>query len=220
MFTRREAVATTGGLAAALLAGCTDLVLGGGTEFEATQASVSQAALEETGYEDKGAEERSLERTVEAAGQSRTVSVVNWQHRYDKSIDLSVIGMGEQRAGTFSAVTTPQVEIAGQNLNPIREMSPSEILQRVQDSLQGISGLGEVGSTEATLVGETTPVSEFEGKAQLGGSGAEVDVVLFITEAVQTGDDYALAVGGYPKRLDSQERSNIMTMIEGVEHGN
>lgn len=219
MFTRRETLATTGGLASALLAGCTGLIFGDGTEFEASTASVSQAALEETGYEDTGTQNRSLERTFEAAGQSRTVSVVNWQHRYEKTIDLSMVGMGEQRAGTFSAVTSPQVEVAGQDLNPLGEMSPSDILQRAQGNLQGIEDVGKVGSTDATMLGETVTVSEFRGSARLSNSGGEVDVVLFVTEAVETGEDFALAVGGYPEALDSQERSNVMAMIEGVQHG-
>lgn len=219
MLTRRRALLTTAVAASATTAGCLDLLFGDGLEIEATAASVSQAALDETGYEKHQESDQTVEREFEVQGETRSVSATNKHAEYDRSIDLSVVGLGSQRAATFSAFTTPKAEIGGKTLNPIDNMDEGDIVQRAQARYGGIGNLSRVGETSVTLLGESgTTATEFEGAAGLSGTGQDVDLTMHVTEEVESGDDFALAVAAYPTRLDSTERENAFTLIEGVQH--
>lgn len=222
MPTRRRALATGAGLlATATTAGCLEFLLGDGLSFEASRATVSPAALDETGYEENRVREVGLQREFEAGGQSREVSITNWQAEYDKRIDLGDLGLpvedATQRAAVFSVLSTPRVEIAGQEINPIDDVGTDEIVSRVQDRYEGISGLQEVGDQSATVLGTATTATEFQGDLALQNTGVTVDVTLHVTEAVEAGEDFVLAVGGYPNALSS-ERENAFRLFEGVQH--
>lgn len=222
MVTRRVALAASAGLLSAGLAGCTDVLFGEGLDIEATAPSVSESALEETGYEEHQVREMPIEREFEVAGETRRVRATNWQAEYDKAVDLSGIGLGDalgrQRAATFSAVTTPKAEIAGQTLNPIDDMDTSEIVARAQQRYDDFGNLRQVDETTTSILGETTTVDEFEGEASLTDADVTVDLTLHVSEAVESGDDFALVVAGYPTVLDASERDDAFRMIDGVEH--
>lgn len=216
---RRRALLTATVAASAATAGCLDLLFGDGLEIEATAASVSQSALEATGYEEHQVTSQTIEREFEVQGETRSVSATNKHAEYDRAIDLSAVGVGNQRAATFSAFTTPKAEIAGESLNPIEDMNEADVVQRAQARYDGFGNLSQVGESSVTLLGESgTTATEFEGEAALSGTGQTVDLTLHITEEVGSGDDFALAIAAYPTRLDSIERENVFTLIEGVQH--
>lgn len=222
MPTRRRALATGAALlATASSAGCLEFLLGEGLSFEANRATVAQPALDETGYQENQIRDVGIQREFEAAGQTREVSITNWHAQYDKEIDLSDLGLpienASQRAAIFSVLSTPRVEVAGQEFNPVDDVGTDEIVSRVQNRYQGISGLQEVGEQSATLVGTSTTATEFQGDLELRDTGVTIDVALHVTEAVQAGEDFVLAVGGYPNAL-SGERDNAFRLFEGVEH--
>lgn len=218
MPTRRRTLAAAGTASSALLAGCTGFLFGEGVTFEATAASVSESVLAETGYEHNEDRPIEFEETVEAGGESRDVTVINWQAEYDRSIDLSAVGQGEQRAATFSAITSPDVEVLGQSVNPLSGMEPSRIVDQAQQRYEQFGSAEKVDETEATLLGTAAVVEEFEAEARLTDIGVTVDLTLFVTEAVESGEDLALAIAAYPTFLDSQERDNAFALIEGVQH--
>lgn len=222
MHARRDALAAGAGLAIAATSGCLDLLLGDGLSFEATAPSVSEEALDATGYEEHRIQDHTLERTFEAAGESRDVTVTNWQAEYDRAVDLGGLGLpideARQQAAVFSAITTPQVEVLDQEFNPVAEMSAADIVAMAQERYEGFQDLQRVGEETVTLLGEETTATEFEGEARLTDADVRLDLTLYVVEAVPSGDDYALAIAGYPSLLESQEGDNVFTLFDGVQH--
>lgn len=224
MLTRREALGATGVAIASSSAGCLDAIPFIGDEpvaFEATAASVPEATLQETGYEEQAIEEVVIERTFEAGGQSQDVVVTNWQAEYDKSVDLGGLGLTgdqEHRAAIFTALTTPRVNVLGRTFNPVADMDAEELAAMIQDRYEGIDDLQQVGEETATVSGQSTTVGEFETEAELVAAGATVDLTLHIAEAVESGDDLIVAVGGYPQALRSQELQHVFALMDAVVH--
>lgn len=218
MPTRRSVLTASATAGIVATAGCLDFILGDDDlSFSATQASVSESALAEAGYQERRVREESLEREFEAGGSSRTVSITNWYAEYDRTVDLSILG-GEQRASTFTAITTPKAKVLGQTFNPVDDMSTAELVQTVQDRYEGFGNLEEQGSQSATLLDKSTTVTRFTGTAEHAASGTEIDVELQVAEAVGSNDDYALAYGAYPQRIADSERENYFTLLGGVQH--
>lgn len=209
---RRQLIAGVGTALTASAAGCLGVITGEEpAEFEAEPAGVSQSALDETGYESEGVEKVVIERTVEAAGQTRDVVVTNYQAKYEKTIDLGPLG--EHRWAVFTALTSPQVNVLGQEFNPIEDMSTKELAQRVQEQYDGIEDIDHQADDEVTIQGETTTQSTFTARATL--AGQTVDIFLLVTEAVELGDDFVVTVGAYPEQGPDEEQ-NLLTLIEAV----
>lgn len=218
MNTRRSFLASGAAGALVATAGCLDFILGDDLSFSASPASVSDAALTSTGYEKNQTRQQSLEKEFSVGGESRTVGITNHYAEYDRSIDLSGLGIGSQRAATFTAATTPQVEVLGETFNPIDDMSWEEILGRAQGRYGGIEDLEQVATFDTTLLGKETTVRRFHGSAELGGTGQNVDIELQVPDVVKSNGDFAFAVGGYPQQLADGERDNYETLLAGVQH--
>lgn len=225
MTSRRAVLGATGVLIAGSSAGCLQqlpFIGGDPIEFEATPASVPTAALNATGYEEAGVDDVVIERTFEVGGQSQDVVVTNWQAEYDKAVDFAAtdLPVNEQaRAAVFTALTTPKVEVLGREFNPVAEMDSEELASMIQDRYEGIEAVEQLGEQEKSVAGESTTVGEFETEADLVESGVTLTIVLHIAEAVEAGDDLLVAIGGYPRLLDAEERDNIFTLMDAVDPG-
>jgi hypothetical protein len=225
MVTRRDALGVAALALAGSTAGCLDAVpfLGDEpTEFAATPASVPDPVLEETGYQERRTEETTAERTFEVGDRTQDVVVTNWQAEYDRAVDLGTAGLPTDerlQAAIFTALSTPQVAVLGRTFNPVADMSPAELAGTVQDRYDGVGELRQVGEAPAAIGGQSVTVGEFETEAELQETGMTVDLVLHISEAVESGDDLIVAVGGYPRVLQEQERERIFTLMAGIEHG-
>lgn len=224
MLTRREALAVSGVFLTAGTAGCLDRIPFIGDEpieFEASPASVPDDELDATEYEETGIEEQVVERTFEAGGQSQDVLVTNWHAEYEKTIDLDIGGVTTEdnvQAAVFTAVSTPKVEVLNRTFNPVADMDTEELAEMVQDQYEGMDDLEHVGDDTATILGQSTTVGEFEGEAELVELGTTVDLTLHIAEAVDSGDDLILGIGGYPTDMQAQERDDVFTMMEAIHH--
>ncbi len=222
--TRRSLLAIGAGAVAASTAGCTDRLPFLGDEpleFSADPASVPESVLDETGYDEHEIEEVVIEETFEAAGQTQDVIVTNWQAEYDKAIDLGELPLSSDervRAAVVTALTTPQVSVLGRTFNPVSDTEGEELAEMVQDQYEGLEELEQVGEESVPVAGESTTVGEFEGQATLAEEGTSIDLTLHIAEAVESGDDFIVGVGGYPTRLRDRERSHVFSMLEAVEH--
>jgi hypothetical protein len=209
---RRQFVVGVGTAVTASLGGCLGVITGSEpAEFEATPPAVDDSALSETGYESAGVEEIVVERQVEAGGQSREVVVTNYMAQYEKAVDLGPLG--EQRAALFTALTTPQVDVLGQEFNPIADMSTRELAQRVQGQYEGIEDIQHQEDSDVTIHDQTTTQSTFTAQATL--SGQPVDIILHVSEAVELGEDLVVTVGAYPERLSGEEQ-NVLALMEAV----
>lgn len=211
---RRHVLGSLAGVGTIAVAGCLD-AFDDGLAFEAEQATIADATLESTGYEEHDVRSVEVERTFEAAGEEATVTVTNWHHEYDKSIDL--VG-GRYQAAIVGILTSPQVEALDRTFNPLGDMSPEEIAARVQDHLEGIDDLEAVDETTAPVAGRDAQITAFEGEATIVDGGVTADVRMHVSEAVASDDDFIVAMGGYPLLTAEWERDAVFTMFEAIEH--
>lgn len=207
---RRELLAGAGGLAAVGTAGCLGVV--GLDEHEATPAGVEASVRDETGYEQVDIEEAVVERTFEIAGTSQEVRVTNYLTEHEKAIDLGPLG--SVRAAAFALLTSPQISIAGQGLNPIADMSSEELIGQIEADFDAINDPEHVADETVSLLDQETTGSLFEAEAEF--EGMTVDVNIHITESVRTADDHLVTIGVYPVPVQDVEEDNIAALRSGI----
>lgn len=220
---RRVLVATGLGGAAASMAGCLDSIPFVGDDpltFASEPAWVPESALEETGYDESDTDELVFEETYEVAGQTQDVEVTNHLAEYDRSVDLGLLAelTGDAQAAIMVVLSTPQVEVLDRTFNPVGDKDADELLELVQEHYDGLGEPERVGETEAELAGDTTTVVEYETEAELVAEGITVDLTLHVAEAIEAGDDFIVAIAGYPTQLGESEAEAVFTMAGAVEH--
>ena len=189
-------------------------VLTGSEPFVATasEVGVSGAALGETDFQHKDTQTAWLNRTVEAAGQEREVRIRNYVSLYQIPVSMGVDG--SVTFGLFSAVSTPQVSIAGQALNPIGQMSHTQLIEQVAGQSGDVRNIEQTGSRTLPVLGTDAEVTKFAATAVR--QGQEVPVYIEVTR-LQDGEDYVVAVGVYPQ--DSEDvPAQVETLFTGIEH--
>jgi hypothetical protein len=211
--TRRKALLTAGTTLTALLSGC------GATQqefsFTATPGRITQQVLSNAGYNPDQQEEIIQQRTVEAAGQERDVTVTNYLRTYTRSISQR----GISRELVAAIFTSPSISIVGQQFNPLADLGLKELLERTQGrfsdygapQLQEVTRSGEFSIQ--SLATETT-VGVFS--AVTAGTPA-VDIEVLISRFKHDGD-YIILRGGYPQSVTETERQRVRTLFENIAH--
>lgn len=196
-------------------AGCVGVLAGSEPlTVEASPVSVSGAALSDTGYEEQRTTTQQLEEEVSAAGQTRQVVVTNHVAEYARTIDAGQLGSGE--FARFVVVSTPAVEVLGQTFNPVGSMTAEELVAQVQDSYGGLEDVRPAGERTATVLGSSATVDQFEGKAELGGSGQAADVTIDVVR-IRNGPDFIVVLAVYPTVLP-EESDHGDTLLGGIQH--
>jgi len=214
-FSRRRALAAAGGVALAGLAGCTalDVATGEPAEFTAGTATVADATLSESGYELNDVSDRTVAREFEVGGQTREVRVTNTIAEYDKAVEL----FGQRyQAAVFAAVTTPQVQVLGQALNPIAEMGTRERAELILSRYENVGDLERGSEYTTTVLGTDAEVVVYTAEGEIEGTGASTELELHIGEPVAAGDDFVLPLAAYPASFSDGE--NVRQMMNGIEH--
>ena len=193
--------------------GCVGLLTGETVEFESSPASVSDSALEETGYEQSIADEQTIERTVDVAGQERTIRVTNHVRQYQRGIDLGPVG--EVNAGSFIVFSTPSASVAGQTLNPAASWSNERLVEEVASRNDQISDVEFQRNRSVDALGESREVAVFSGTTTI--EGQEVDVLIHLASFEHEGD-VVVAVAVYPERIDDRESPRVDTLLGGLSH--
>lgn len=209
----RRGFLAAGTAASVATTGCLDVLTGSEpARFAAGTATVAQAALDETGFEFAGQSASTVEREFSAAGQSRTVEVINRLTEYDRAVSLA----GQTiRGAVFTAFASPTVEVVGQTFNPLADASPTEIARRAVSRYEEVSNLQRTATGSQQLLGTTAEVGVFEADATIAGS-LDATVVLRVSRAVRAGSDFVVAVGGYPKALSQEDA--IRRLTRNVQH--
>ncbi|ELZ58509.1 MULTISPECIES: DUF6517 family protein [Halorubrum] len=214
--TRRGALGLAGAVGLASLAGCTalDVATGGEpAEFAAGTATVADATLSDTGYELNDVSEETLSREVEAGGQTREVRVTNAVAEYDKAVEL----FGERyQAAVFAAVATPRIEVLGQALNPIAELSTRERADLILSRFENVGDLERGTEYTTTVLESDADVVVYTAQGEIEGTGASTELELHIGEPVSVEDDFVLPVAAYPAAFSDGE--NVRLMMNGLEH--
>jgi len=209
---RRSLLAGTAAASAIALSGCLSSTLNSVTSLESTPAGVTQSALDSTGYELVGIEEAVTEESVEAAGLSDTIVVTSHLTEYEKSV--GVTGIDEQATAMFTLLSTPKIEIAGRTFNPVAEMSSDELVELIADNYDEIDNLEHEADEAVTVLDQSVDKARFAADASLGGIPLELNI--HVTEAAERDDDLLVAIGVYPRLLQSEEETNIRELTEAV----
>ncbi|MFB6233169.1 MAG: DUF6517 family protein [Haloarculaceae archaeon] len=133
--------------------------------FTAAPAVIDPAVASDTGYETKGPKSFELERSVELAGESRTLRVVTWTTAYTRQVASIIV------------LSTPNATALGQSLNPLAQLSGTELIARLLEELGGGSGLSitdlePAGETPVTVFGQDATIEEFTAVAESPPGGA------------------------------------------------
>lgn len=219
---RRRFVATAAVGSVGASAGCLSGLIDDATTFEASPIRVSEDAAAEAGYEYTGTEELVEER--EFAGE--TVEVTNYITEYTRTIDLPLDGLGsDPEAGVFALVSTPQVSVAGEEFNPVGEMSKAELVEYLQEQYEDLEVGDNVGGNAVERdridgLDVTISFDRWTGSATLHGE-TEVDVYVNVAKAEHAGD-HLVVVAVYPDDENvpmETEEDRAETMTEGIRHG-
>jgi hypothetical protein len=187
--------------------------------FESTAGTVSDDALSEAGYEStEEAESLTVNRTVNAGGSERDVTVVNYASAYAREVEVA----GQSRTLAGAAVfTTPSISFVGQEFNPVADQSNKQLVDRAQSRVEGQIDGGGVEDVEfvenrtATILGTETTVGVFSGTTTVGET--EVELRILVTK-VKHEDDFVIVAGAYPQALAGDERPRLETVFDNVEH--
>ena len=207
---RRALIGGVGGAALAGLAGCLGTV--GMDYHEATPGGVSADAREETGYEQIGVEEIVIEESADLFVTQAEVEAVNYLTEHEKTVSFGPLM--EQPAAVFFVLTTPQISILGQELNPIEDMSSAELIELVEDNYDDISNVRHDEDETVTILDQETTHSRFEADATFDGYDHRVDI--HVSESIQTDDSHLVTIGVHPQELRGQEEGNVRTLVEAV----
>jgi hypothetical protein len=213
MVDRRAYLASVGTALTAATAGCGFILGDEPATFSASAAEVPDSTQEETGYQFKENAEMEVEREFSVADQSRKVVATNVLAKHEKSISLPVLG--DRRAGVFTALTTPKVEVLGETFNPIEDMVAKELAKMVQNRYSGFENVQQESQSQIQINGNTTQQVKFSSNASLAGDG--MDIYLHISEAVGLGDDFLITFGSYPQNQADEEEPNILALMKSVQ---
>ena len=184
------------------LAGCS-----GSTNFSADFAVTD---VGDTGYEQTGQREPTMTRTV--AGQE--VNITNTVTEYRKEIELSFFG-GSSDVGVFAAFTSPQVEVAGQSLNPISNISTEELIQRFQNRFDSMNDVSRESEEEVDILGSARTVTKFSATVSVDGN----DVPVFVLIAnFNHESDAVVPMGIFPQERQDEEGPNVRQLMANLSH--
>mgnify|MGYP006948679227 FL=1 len=188
-------------------------------EFEADPGAFANEVVEDAGYEELDQQEVVVNRTVEAGGTERDVTVINYSTEYERSVDIA----GQRRPLAAAVVfVTPSASVVGQEYNPIADESLTELARRANGRLGTRMAGGEIEDIEKleersmTVLDSGTSVGVFSGRTELGGT--ELSIRLLVTR-VKHENDYVILGAAYPEQLAPEERSRVETLFSDVDHG-
>lgn len=193
--------------------GCLGFVTGEQSlEFEADPARTDESVASNAGYESNGTQSVRVERNLSVADVTRRVAVTNEVTTYEKSVEVPVVG--SLRLGVFSIISSPAVEVAGRELNPIGDYDNDQLVGLVQSRYDGLSEVRRVSNRTISVLGSDTTVSKYAASTTV--RGQQVDVFVHVMK-VRHGEDFVVAVGVYPQRLDGEEE-NVLEMMRAIDH--
>jgi len=195
--------------------GCVGLVLGNGLEMDSEPAGVSDEALSETGFEFVEHRTLWLNETVQVAGQQRDINASNHAMIYNRTTSLERF---DRDTGGFVVISTPDVSIGGESVNPAARMSNRELVERFQGDLESevgqLGNLTKVSERTEPVLGYAATVSVFETTTTIDGQ----DVTLYVhATTVKHEGDVVVAIGVHPEAL-AQQAPEIHRLMRGIEH--
>lgn len=221
---RRGFLAGTGLVLAGALTGCSQLSL---ASFAASPATVPGATLQRTGYEERSVDEQVLRQGF--GGANRLVEVRNWVARYERPLAPPVLDAlsgtpdSDQPVAVFAVLSTPRVEVGGQEFNPVGNFSAGDVLELVQNTYEGLRGVQQVDERAVTVLGTDTRAVEYRaaGGIEAGAVSADVqgvtDLTVHVTDPVEHGTDFVVGLAVHPA-VASIEQETVDRLLQSIEH--
>lgn len=222
---RRAFVAGTGLALTGALAGCSELSL---ASFAASPATVPDATLRRTGYKERSVDEQVIRQGF--GGANRLVEVRNWVALYERPLAPSVLDTlpgteraSDQRVAVFAALSTPKVEVGGQEFNPVGNFSAGDVLDLVQNTYGGLREVEQVDDRAVTALGSATRVVEYRaaGGIEAGGTTTDLegvtDLSVHVTDPVEHGSDFVVGLAVHPA-IASVEQGTVDRLLQAIEH--
>lgn len=209
---RRTYLGAVGTASLAGLAGCTGIL--GLDEHEANPVGVPSQVRSDTGYEQTGVDDVVINESVDMKLWSEEISVTNYVVEHEKSV--SVGPLIDQRAAVFAVLSTPQISVVGQQVNPVEDMETAELVDMIASNYEELGSPEHVGDKELPVLDSSVVTSTFATEATFMGN-QDIEVNLHVTEAVKTEEDLVVGIGVYPRDLESQERSNVESLISAID---
>jgi hypothetical protein len=94
-------------------------------------------------------------------------------------------------------------------------MSTVEIADLIQERYENVDDIREDGTFRARVGGESTTVTRFTATARLVDPGVSVEVFLYVSEAVEFGEDFVVTLA-VPPRAYGPARDTVETLMGGV----
>lgn len=207
---RRRFLATAGSAGLVGTAGCLGIV--GLDSHEASPAGVTSTARSQTGYEQIDQRPLEITETVNVLFYSEDVTITNYLTEHEKQLEVEPLP--DTRAAVFLVLTTPQVSVLGQQLNPIGEMDARELAELIVNNYGQISNVRNETTGTVTILEQETGRSRFRANAQFNGQDVPID--LHVSESVETDADLLVTLGVYPYLLRDQEEDNILELMRNV----
>lgn len=187
--------------------------------FEASPASFENASVSEAGYEQTVSREVVRNRSVEAGGSTRDVTVVNHLRVYERQATIEPLG--EQQIAAAAVFTSPSISIVGQEFNPLADAEPRRLVRQATsvagEDLPG-GGLQNVQFEETrttTVLGTQTNLSVFTATTSI--QGVSVDVFVHVARVKHEGD-FVIVAGVFPVRFAEEERPRLQTLFDATTH--
>ncbi|MDZ7702018.1 MAG: DUF6517 family protein [Halobacteriales archaeon] len=191
-----------------LSAGCTGLLTGSGDglSFSAAPITVSDSAVEASGFTVVSQESFSFERSIEAAGQSRSVGLnahmVNLQRDVGAATPARVV-----------VVSAPNIEVLGQQISIAERVGPMTLVDQAGASTGNLERGQKLREHQLSILGSSRTVEVFSGSAVE--DGQEAKVLVFSGTFSHEGD--SVVVFGVTPQSASDSEDNVLTAIEGIE---
>lgn len=215
MITRRRLVGLGTVAALGATAGCLDAIVGDGPmEFDADPVAPTDDALAETGFEGGTLESMSIEEVIDLGGE-REIRATMWLGAYTKEVDFEGY---TAEAASFVAVSTPGLEVAGVERNPIVDADTEELIdafdEEFGDELGSMNDVRLDDRYDLRVLGESRTVDVLLATSEH--AGAKIEFRLEVTRFEHDGDVLVLA-GGHPTAVSSTE-VELDALMASVEH--
>jgi hypothetical protein len=215
VLSRRRVLAAAG---VAATAGCSTLQnVAEESSLTAEPAAVPTTAADAAGYEFVDARPVTVTRTVEAGDASRDVEVTNQVTRYEKTLDLGVLG--EAKLGVVAGISSPAVEVGGRTLNPIGDDSNRQLVELIAGRYSGLEVTGRQERRRIEFLGAQERETTFTGTATFepaDGASVELDVLFEVVKG-RSEADFVIGFGAYPRSLPG-ESDDVLAMLSAFEH--
>ncbi len=205
----RRALAAVALVALVGLSGCS-LLTGETLEFTAGTATVTDDAQETAQYDLVGVDTQSINRTVEALDQERTVQATNRIATYERDLAVTTT----EAVGTVVVLSTPQMSVGGQAVNPVGSMGPSQLLETIASGQGELADVSVRDNRTTTVLGEDATVTSFDAVTTV--QDQAVPVVVHLVRVAHEGD-YVIGLAVHPS-LMTAEQAGVDTMFGGIEH--